>query len=421
MVLSDAIVNTEPPATFALFGSWGRGKTDVFNRVAEILSADQNCAVVWANPWASGHGDVLSCVAAAIAKNHVREWRDPRELARLLSRVAKVGAVFTSRVVARPLIEQFGIDIDGTVNAVREAAADDELKILLECTPTEIATKSISSICSRAFDGKRVVVLIDDLDRCPPSWQKAMIESLHFLKSIQYPISFVVAIDKDAVFTGAHSLGSSYGDLGALTCKVFDCVYELHDTGGSLVGWLTELLKVARSGAGVSVADQLAATHDVRVEAVRVDSLALGLCGSRELRTPRGVERSFVRVRSLMATGFVTKSALDCTSHKDMFALGAVVAIRDRYPDLVRFVSSVLPGALERVRAHSGPGANQQMRDVFEMISNLTIAEHRSCVLGVLALVNITPLKQSQADLAEVAKYAAAFERASILCDKALL
>ncbi|MCC5822444.1 MAG: KAP family NTPase [Phycisphaerales bacterium] len=419
-ILVHAIEHSTPPATLALFGSWGRGKTDVLRRVEEKLITGDLAAVVWANPWQSGHGDALSCIAASIAKNHIVKW-SPKELAHLMTRVGRAGAALTTRVIAYPFIESFGIDADATVSATIDAAEDKHLRPLLQSTPTELATNAIGEIAERAFDGKRLVVLVDDLDRCPPSWQRALVESLHFLKTVNYPLVFIVAIDKDSACSGASSITSSYGDLGSLTCKVFDCAFELHDTSHPLHDWLINSMSQKSQLLGKSVLDCFSMIAGIEPEHVRIDRIASGACASRLLRTPRSIERTSSRLISMMATGLVTKEMIDCTNDKEMFSLGFMISIRDRYPDLVTYISTRLPNLMQNLE-NIPRGTNRSLSDpLFHSLDNLPVQAHGRCLLDAMGVMNIKRNSHSDHDILEIREYGSSMERAAKICDRALL
>lgn len=361
-----AAINTESTSSFALFGAWGRGKSDVLKRIDHNAKSKNEILAITVNPWESGHSDVLSCIATELARNCIGKF-EPAELVRLVARITNVGIVFCDRVVARPFINKFGIDVEKTIEAVENEINDPLLKSSITSTPTELATNAIEKLCKRAFGDKKVLILIDELDRCPPSWRTALVESLYFLKKINYPLVLITAVERNSLI---RAFSENNDDMGSLSSKVFDAIFELPDTDNPLALWAGSMLCEPDPVLGQSIVEYLASCKNrTPANEVEVSSLCRGICFSVETRTPRCVLRTIARLRSI-ALSKIDTSSLPLRSRNTLFAFAGSLAMKDRFPDLAGQVFDTLPVALNNF---NGRGSNE-IEKLYQAIDD--VAEH---------------------------------------------
>lgn len=210
-VLDDAL----DPVTVGVSGAWGSGKTTVLRLVEDRLApqapgGDTNVLVISTDPWRYDPGvgvketligEVLSAVAAELAKaekpGQVRS-RARAVLATLRKRVdwakALQVAAKTSLTLQLPSVD----DLTSLINtdaAGQEADSAEPLTRGLEEFRGEFRTLMESPELTHL---RRVVVLVDDLDRCLPETVVDTLETIRLFLAVP-KMAFVVAADERRV------------------------------------------------------------------------------------------------------------------------------------------------------------------------------------------------------------------------------
>ncbi len=191
-------------SVISIEGEWGRGKTDVLRRMYRaITDRRRGDHAFWINPWQYGTTDLLtplvSQMAAAVAKKS--ENRD-----RIIAAVRILilaGVNFGLKATVMPSILAGVID----EKQLKEMVAG----VVKDLTDKDAATNPISDpvaamagafrdlvdeLCPKtAIEQGMVYVFVDDIDRCMPDRQVAMLEALRFLLSAGARARFVIALD----------------------------------------------------------------------------------------------------------------------------------------------------------------------------------------------------------------------------------
>ena len=124
----------------------------------------------------------------------------------------------------------------GDIISAAERPIDDLLKSLLDGdNQAEIDADPVYTMAERfkelvdeylaatPSEQGRLLICVDDLDRCLPDHQIAMLEAIYFLTGAQAQCSFVIAIDPVLVQRAAHSHYKTTGfDSDQYLSKLFD-------------------------------------------------------------------------------------------------------------------------------------------------------------------------------------------------------
>lgn len=180
-----------------IYGPWGDGKTSIVNMMAEALAPDESVICVPFNPWHFEDESHLiraffDTLADAIGK---RLTTKKEELGKFLQRYGGI-------------LSLASFSVAGGLAEVNPGAAAAGLGDPLSSVGLDDLKERVSKVLVES--GKRVVVLIDDIDRL----DRAEIHAI--LKLIKRSASFsntayVLAFDDDVV---AASLGERYGAGG---------------------------------------------------------------------------------------------------------------------------------------------------------------------------------------------------------------
>ena len=345
---------------FAIEGSWGRGKTDLLARVAaRTCDPDDDRRprglsepALWVNPWQYGEADLLTPLVAELARRarHTGEMdraqvkRSVEVLLRAGVAIGLAGAGLVSPVskavadaVAQPLDDWIKAMVDGKGDGDSApldpvAAMGAEFRTLVEAAvPSEV----------RAAGG-RLLICIDDLDRCLPHRQVALLQAIRFLLSAQASASFLVAIDPRLAREAVHThYGVENFDVDRYLDKMFDLRVPMRGLGHTELRGLMEAhlaTKVELGVREVTVADRLGETLGIKAQ--QLAGKTAEVLSQSSNANPRVLRRVFDRLLLLL----MSRDNRVSVSQEPKSLRAALVAlwllICDRWPAIRRRLQS---------------------------------------------------------------------------------
>lgn len=187
--ISEAIRGGEPPQfTIGLYGQWGSGKSSLLNAIAGNLSATRDTVIpVLFDAWRYERSDhIILPILYAIYESLERHGDKSllEELKRALTSVI-CGLRFS---IGHLGLEVSPKDIQEHWDAKGLPALD------------QAFSKPFSELrrLTAALKGRRIAVLIDDLDRCSPEKVTSVLESINLVMDVP-GIIFVLALDYDVL------------------------------------------------------------------------------------------------------------------------------------------------------------------------------------------------------------------------------
>ena len=213
-ILRNLVDSIEGPCVLAVDAAWGAGKT-TFLRIWSRYLRNQGFPVVRFNAWETDHaGDpFVALVSELTARLRDFDEEPIKEKVRITKEAAKKVAVRAIPVVLRILTS-------GVLNIDQET--EKELgKLLADCAVDGIkeyeqARNSINGFRSKleemaitlySCQSHPLVVMIDELDRCRPSYAIELIEVAKHLFGVDH-IVFVLAVNREQL---THSIKALYG------------------------------------------------------------------------------------------------------------------------------------------------------------------------------------------------------------------
>ncbi|MCP4111966.1 MAG: AAA family ATPase [Desulfobacteraceae bacterium] len=178
-VFSDIIQNTnELPFTIGIFGDWGSGKTTLMRMIREQVG--KTCKTIWFNAWK--YDDKQYLTKALLKTIHDEAMKSTDINTEIIKDVLKraadfTGQAFTGKKLGTMFFETFNLD-PAYRNLVEEATHE----------------------IIREYVGKdgRLVIFIDDLDRCLPENTITVLEAIKlYLDNEQCVI--VLGVDRDSI------------------------------------------------------------------------------------------------------------------------------------------------------------------------------------------------------------------------------
>jgi hypothetical protein len=229
--LATIIGESDPRFAIGIFGGWGSGKTTLMRTIERKL--DRDTVAVWFNAWRYEREKHLILPLLDVLRDALDSWAEksgPLDEAAKISTVKK-----TARMIARVLrAVATGVSVDfGVPGATTSLDVGKALDALREEVTEEVDTDEPRSLYHASFKalsetfqeftskGLRVVVLIDDLDRCLPLNALEVLESMKLFFDLEGFV-FVVGLDQEVV---EAAIEAKYGthkaaDGGALEASI---------------------------------------------------------------------------------------------------------------------------------------------------------------------------------------------------------
>jgi hypothetical protein len=207
-ILTATIMGTKPHFTIGIFGSWGCGKTTLLKRIESQLKTKyaERVLVVSFDAWRYQHEEhfilaLLNTLSLAL-KGSQSHWQT---LGENLVRFSKCLVAATS--VNTPL---FGVAGDKALKQLQKPNNDLQCLYYDWLNQLQLAVSKI-----RQDDPKRrIVILIDDIDRCLPNKVVEILESIKVMLDVEGFV-FILALDHQIAEIAVQSrYGEQYSNQG---------------------------------------------------------------------------------------------------------------------------------------------------------------------------------------------------------------
>jgi len=182
------------PVAVGVFGDWGCGKTTILELIDASYDERDDVIVVFTHPWeydptldprASLIAEVLGAVRAFAEKDSTR-WDEVKDKFDKLAKRIEWSKAFTVATKSALTFTLPSIDsLVGIFSGASSEAGDPSLQGFRD---------EFASLMGELSDVKRVVVLVDDLDRCLPETVVMTLEAIKLFLSVE-KMAFVLAAD----------------------------------------------------------------------------------------------------------------------------------------------------------------------------------------------------------------------------------
>jgi predicted KAP-like P-loop ATPase len=228
---------------FALDSAWGTGKTYFLDLLCQDVTQEDGLKIVRYNAWKNDYCenafepliyDILTSDSLSFPIGNEMEKENVKEF---LTQIGKIGLVMGKQFVFDAAKNKWGIDLKDAFDAVKDSG--NPLKDFLlrqsrelneinqEREAFEKFKKSLGEATSYLKDNnQKLVVIIDELDRCKPTFAIQTLEVVKHLFDIDN-IVFLFAVDIQQL---SHSISSVYGqgfDSVGYLSRFFDYIAKL--------------------------------------------------------------------------------------------------------------------------------------------------------------------------------------------------
>lgn len=292
--LQELTKELEAGSVVSIEGDWGRGKTDLMNRLHE---KSEESFRIWIDPWAHKESLVLELLAKIQEVNP--ELLSSEELAArvamYLCPLTKFGigaAQFVGTVKNPGLAAPIKIVADRARDAIDSVKAFlDQRKAQKDGKSGELFVELVDAILEKKQGDAMIRIFIDDLDRCTPQAQVSLLEEIHSFTQSGARAVFFVAVDSTTLARSIeHHYGTSFNGHSYLE-KIFTLRLNLVQMDEA------ELLTFARS----RLRDFRDWLDDRNSEAnFQEDDVVEVFRKLGRYATPRFIERIFVKAKLVL-------------------------------------------------------------------------------------------------------------------------
>ncbi|WP_226475184.1 P-loop NTPase fold protein [Pseudomonas sp. MWU16-30323] len=223
--LSNIIKNSTDPLVIGLDGSWGEGKT-TFVKMWQGLLTDEGLPSIYIDAFANDHTDDAFMVVASAITDYASLKLPTPIIKELIDKTKKVGAQLFSwgtkiAIKALTLGVIKGSDIDDLKSISKDVSdsfsntAENLIKEKLISHKDDLESiqsfkdflSTLPSLLAGREDGPPLTLIIDELDRCRPSFAVEILEKVKHLFSVEN-ITFVLVMNKKQL---EESIKFTYG------------------------------------------------------------------------------------------------------------------------------------------------------------------------------------------------------------------
>lgn len=198
--LTSAILGTEPQFTIGILGNWGSGKTTLLRKIGNILKSEyyEQVLTVFFDAWRyQSEENMLLPILDTISEQLKKETGNWGKLNDGIKRLTKSIAVATT-------LGMYGVNLD-VEKGINEWNSSEQTRSDYFNWFNEL--KDMLSETIHDDPKRRIVVLIDDLDRCVPNKLVEVLESIKTMLDVPGFV-FVLALDK---IIAERAIESVYG------------------------------------------------------------------------------------------------------------------------------------------------------------------------------------------------------------------
>ena len=365
-ILTQLVGGFEGPCVLAIDAAWGTGKTTFFRMWAQHLR-NGGFPVVEFNAWENDFSGEPFVALSTELTEHLDKYADTDEtLATKIAKTKKVAIEVLRRAFPSAIRLATAGFLDLTPLTEKELGqvlgsfAKDKLSEYHEAQKSVKAFKytlqDLAKTLAQSGNKPPLIVMVDELDRCRPSYAVELLEAAKHLFSVDH-IVFVLAVNRREL---AHSIKSLYGrdfDAAGYLRRFFDVDFRLPEPERkAFIDAVLNTIQIDRYFARTKDGDARLDYEDVR-------DLLHGFFGGDELNLRR-IAHAIHRLGLVLAS---------LRSDQSSFVTTAVVALilrtidMDLYHRLHRGEASDLE-VVENVFAPSGAISvdNDETRYIFE-------------------------------------------------------
>lgn len=234
--LSKIIEAINQPFVLSINGQWGSGKTTFIHLWKSYLDAN-GYVTLYYNSWENDSSkDPLISIIGEIQQQITKRFNQ-QGLTRIFNRLKKT----SGKILLKSIPTAIKIGTYGLLDIKSDAKIEQGLAELFSNLPGEYVKykderenfrKTLTAFSHKLkenhnlIEGKKIVILIDELDRCRPTFAIELLESIKHFFSIESYV-FILAIDKTQLGCSLRTLYGTEMDYEGYLRRFIDYNYNL--------------------------------------------------------------------------------------------------------------------------------------------------------------------------------------------------
>ena len=200
--LSEIITTSETPITIGVYGPWGCGKTSLLYMTQDIIKKNTKSKTVWFSAWQHQNAENIIIPLLQTVRTDWENWSIKEGAHKFFTILGStVGDIVLKSVTSGGVSAQSIIELGEKYEQDYFRAKSVSYKIQQEFGG------AVSELLGS--ENNRLVIFIDDIDRCTPDKALEILESLKIYLSVR-GVVFVLAADADVI---SRAIGIRYGDI----------------------------------------------------------------------------------------------------------------------------------------------------------------------------------------------------------------
>jgi len=216
--LANTIVNSKPRFAVGIFGDWGTGKTTLLMMIKQILEMNKKILTVWFDAWRYEREQYLAVIPflrtiELALEDHIKRNETKWETVRnAIIRTANAFSESTKANIGITGIASAQIDFEKLVNSFKGDGTIGNDVDVIYYHATDFLNMALSQLRKSDSD-YRIVIFIDDLDRCLPEKSLEVIESIKSFFDLE-GIVYVLGMNSSSI---TSIIKQKYGDDPTIT------------------------------------------------------------------------------------------------------------------------------------------------------------------------------------------------------------
>ena len=226
-ILTSLVSNIDGPCTMAIDAAWGAGKT-TFLKMWEQHLRNRGFPVVEFNAWETdASGDCFVALTTEITEQ-LKGAADSSKLDEVTSHAKEVIRKLTPGLIRflAGFVPAAGSELGHTLSTYAEDAMSGYFEEKQSAANFKRSLQELAKSLRESSGNKPTVVLIDELDRCRPSYAIELLETAKHIFGVDNVV-FVLAVNREELAHSVKALyGSEFGANGYLG-RFFDIDFRL--------------------------------------------------------------------------------------------------------------------------------------------------------------------------------------------------
>lgn len=226
-VLTSLVSNIDGPCTMAVDAAWGAGKTTFLKMWAKYLPKE-GFPVVEFNAWETdASGDPFVALTTEITEQ-LKGVTDESRLEQVADRAKELVRKLAPGLIrfGTGFVPVAGSELGHTLSAYAEEVLAGHSEAKQSTKQFNESLQELANALWEAKEQKPIVILIDELDRCRPSYAIELLETAKHIFGVDHVV-FVLAVNREQL---AHSVKALYGsefDAPGYLRRFFDIDFRL--------------------------------------------------------------------------------------------------------------------------------------------------------------------------------------------------